>query len=226
MKEAPKRWPYRGRKLSYRAAVEIQERLRDRVLKRWKGPAPRTVAGVDISIKDGRASAAVVVLAFPSMEYVTDATATRPADFPYIPGLLAFREVPVALKAFAKLDQRPDLLMVDGHGLAHPRRFGIACFLGVELDLPAIGIGKSLLVGEHRQPGARRSSQTQLRHEGEVIGKALRTRDGVNPVYVSIGHRIDLESAVRFTLRCSKGYRLPEPIRAAHNRAGSAAAAP
>ncbi len=140
-----------------------------------------------------------------------------------MPGLLAFREMPAIRDAMAKLATAPDLVFVDGHGRAHPRRFGIACMLGVELELPAIGIGKSRLVGAHREPGARKGSRTRLTHEDEIIGYCVRTRDGVRPVYVSIGHRVSLATAVRLTLRCCRRYRLPEPIRHAHMRAGAAA---
>lgn len=216
------RWPYLGRSIDYPEAVAIQDRARRRVRERWRGGEPATVCGVDISVRGGEARAALVVLAFPSLEPVESATATRPADFPYVPGLLGFREVPAILEAFERLATAPELLVVDGHGRAHPRRFGVACHVGVELDLPAIGVGKTLLVGEHREPAARRGSSTRLVHDGEVIGRALRTRGGVRPVYVSVGHRIDLATAERLTLRCAGPYRLPEPIRAAHAAAGGA----
>ncbi len=203
--------------------MRIQRRLAARVVKRntfESLDAVDTVAGVDVSIKRGEARAAIVVLAYPGMELVDQSTAVRPVEFPYVPGLLAFRELPAILDAYEELATQPDLLMVDGHGYAHPRRFGVGCYVGVELDLPAIGCGKSLLVGEHRAPGARRGSRTQLKHKGEVIGTCLRTRDGVKPIYVSIGHRIDLPTAERVALRCARRYRLPEPIRAADRAAG------
>lgn len=203
-----------------REAIALQERLRDRVIRRRTFRRIRLIAGVDVSVRNETSYSAVVVLKFPSLEIVESATAERPVEFPYVPGLLAFREVPVLLDAFRKLTARPDLLLVDGHGYAHPRRFGVACHLGVELDLPSIGCGKSLFVGEHRGPGVRRGSQTPLRHEGEVIGAVLRSRDNVRPIYVSIGHRIDLATAVRIVLRCCTRYRLPEPIRAADHTAG------
>jgi deoxyribonuclease V len=175
---------------------------------------------VDISVKD-RARAAIVVMSFPGLKVVERVTAERPIEFPYVPGLLAFREIPSILDAFARLSTRPDLLLVDGHGYAHPRRFGIACHLGVELDLPSIGCGKSLFVGEHAEPGRRRGSRTPLRREGETIGSVVRTRDGVRPIYVSVGHRIGLAAAVRIVLACCARYRLPEPIRFADMLAGS-----
>ncbi|MCZ6598958.1 MAG: deoxyribonuclease V [Planctomycetota bacterium] len=201
-------------------AVQIQKRLAVRVVRRTTFRRLDTVAGVDISVKNDEARAAVVVLAFPGMEIVETATAVRPIEFPYVPGLLGFREVPAIAEAYEKLAVEPDLLLVDGHGLAHPRRFGVACYVGVELGRPAIGCGKSLLVGEHRDPAARRGSRTRLEHRGEVIGAVLRTRDGVKPIYVSIGHRVDLPTAVKIVLRCARRYRLPEPIRAADRIAG------
>ncbi len=203
-----------------REAIALQERMRDRVIRRRTFRRLQRIAGVDVSVRGERSHSAVVVLAYPGMEVVEFATAERPVEFPYVPGLLAFREVPVILDAFRKLTARPDLLLVDGHGYAHPRRFGVACHLGVELNLPSIGCGKSLFVGEHRDPGAKRGSWAPLRHAGEVIGSVLRSREGVRPIYISIGHRIDLAAAVRIVLRCCTQYRLPEPIRAADHTAG------
>jgi deoxyribonuclease V len=181
----------------------------------------KLVAGVDISIRNEQARAAIVVLRWPELEPVEQATAVRPVEFPYVPGLLAFREMPSILDAFGRLKKRPDLLLADGQGLAHPRRFGIACHLGVELDLPSIGCGKSRLIGEHREPADRRGTRAALRDKGEIIGSVVRTRAGVKPVYVSIGHRIDLAAAVRIVLRSCTKYRLPEPVRCAHRAAGA-----
>ncbi len=202
--------------------MALQRRLAGKVLRERTFGELSSVAGVDIGLRGDTAVAAVVRMAFPSLEVEEVATARRPVDFPYIPGLLGFREVPAIVQAFEKLAEIPDLLLVDGHGLAHPRRFGVACHLGVELDLPAIGCGKSRLIGEFREPGRRRGCRTQLRDRGEVIGHVLRTRDGVRPIFVSIGHRIDLETATRIVLRCGKGYRLPEPTRAADRAAALA----
>ena len=217
--QEPKRWPYRGRLISYHEAVAQQNELRTQIVDEWDQRTVGLIAGVDVGVLRGRASAAVVLLSYPEFEVVESSTATRAADFPYIPGLLAFREVPVVVEAFEGLRQAPDLCLVDGHGRAHPRRCGVACQLGVELDLPAIGVGKTLFVGRHREPATARGSSTRLVHEGDQIGRALRTRANVRPVYVSIGHRIDLASAERWTLRCASRFRLPEPIRAAHNLA-------
>ena len=212
------RWPVRGAPTP-REAMALQERWRGKVVRRRTFGQPRVVAGVDVGVRDDRARAAVCLLSYPALEPLETATAERPVRFPYVPGLLGFREVPCIVEAFEQLGRRPDFALVDGHGLAHPRRFGVATHLGVELDLPTIGCGKSLLVGLHREPGMRRGACTRLVHGGEVIGKVLRTRDGVRPVFVSIGHRVDLDSAVRLVLRCTPRYRLPEPIRAADRAA-------
>ncbi len=206
-------------RLSPREAVVLQRELASRVVRANAFGELATIAGVDTSIRNERVHAAICVFAFPRLELLETRTSIRPVEFPYVPGLLAFREIPALLEAFAKLSERPDFLLVDGHGLAHPRRFGIACHLGVELDLPAIGCGKSLLVGKHREPAERRGSRTRLCHQGEVIGAVLRTRTGVRPVYVSIGHKVDLATAVKLLLACTKGFRLPEPVRAADQAA-------
>ena len=176
----------------------------------------QSVAGVDVSYQDDRACAAVVVLQFPGLQPLEQATAELPLSFPYIPGLLSFREVPGILTALEHLGALPDVLIVDGHGLAHPRRFGLACHLGVLLDLPAIGCAKSILVGESGVLGNEVGSTSELILDGEVLGIALRTRREVKPVYVSIGHGVDLDSAVQTVLASGRGFRLPEPIRRAH----------
>ena len=183
--------------------------------------APRYIAGVDISgaWRGEEATGAVVVLTYPGLLVAEVRTVRIAPPFPYVPGFLSFREIPVLLPAFERLSITPDLLLVDGHGLAHPRRFGIACHLGVLLDVPAIGCGKSLLVGEHDPVPLRRGSWRPVAHRGEVVGAALRTKDGVKPVYVSVGHKIDLKSAVRWTLACATRYRLPDPTRLAHEAA-------
>jgi deoxyribonuclease V len=209
----------RSAALTPREAVARQRELAGRVVRERTFARLRTVAGADTSIRAGRVHAAISVFSYPGLEPLESATAVRPADFPYIPGLLGFREVPALLAAYARLAREPDLLLVDGHGLAHPRRFGIACHLGVELDRPALGCGKTLLVGAHRPPGPKRGARARLVHRGEVVGAALRTRAGVRPVYVSIGHRIDLASALRVVLACATRFRLPEPIRAADRSA-------
>jgi deoxyribonuclease V len=183
---------------------------------------PRLIAGVDISVnrwaKTG--TAAVVVLSYPGLEPVEVKVVTDSLNFPYVPGLLSFREAPLILAACEKLTVTPDLLMVDGQGIAHPRRMGLASHLGLCLDIPTIGCAKSRLCGSHDEPGNERSSYAELLGNGEVIGAVVRTRTGVKPVYVSIGHKIDLPTAIHFVLECCRGYRLPEPTRLAHQAAG------
>ena len=176
------------------------------------------MAGADISFdrRSPELHAAVVVLDAESLEVVEIAGVRAKARFPYVPGYLSFREIPPLLEAFAKLEAVPDLIICDGQGRAHPRRFGLACHLGVLLDLPTLGCAKSRLIGDYREPGPRRGAHTRLRDGGEVIGEVVRTRSGVKPVFVSVGHRVCLETARRTVLRLAVRYRLPEPVRAAH----------
>lgn len=200
-------------------AVAIQNELRRRVERENRLGEICSVAGVDVSTKDvGRA--AVVLLSYPDLTVIETALAERPLGFPYVPGLLSFREAPVVLAAFQKLRQEPDLIMVDGQGIAHPRRFGIASHLGVLLDKPTIGCAKSILVGRGPEPAREAGAWSELKVDGEVVGAVVRTRDGVKPVYVSIGHKIDLPTAIHYVLACARGYRLPEPTRLAHKVAG------
>jgi len=182
---------------------------------------PRLIAGLDISgaSDEGYALAAVVVLSYPRLEIVEIQTARARPPFPYVPGLLSFREISVLFAALDRLTVQPDLLVVDGHGRAHPRRFGLASHLGVLFDIPTIGCAKSLLVGSHGLLREARGSTAVLKHKGEAIGKAVRTRSGVKPVYVSVGHKIDVRSAVRWVLAFATGYRLPEPTRLADQAA-------
>lgn len=193
--------------------------MRGRVLREGALPlsAVRYVAGVDCGFPSQHGGeitrAAVAVLAFPSLEHVEHSVIERPTDFPYVPGFLSFREVPAVLEALSRLQTRPDLLIVDGQGYAHLRGFGIACHLGVETGLPSIGAAKSRLVGSHREPGEKAGSRVPLEYKGETVGAVLRTRDGVAPLYVSVGHRLDLDSAVTWVLACTRGYRLPETTR-------------
>ncbi|MSP67416.1 MAG: deoxyribonuclease V [Alphaproteobacteria bacterium] len=199
------------------AAIALQRTLAGQVERQDRlGPVSR-IAGVDVGFEDaGRSTrAAVVVFAWPGLARITAAVARVPTGFPYIPGLLSFRELPAVLAALDQLAALPDLLLVDGQGIAHPRRFGIACHLGVLIDRPTIGVGKSRLVGTHAEPGQVRGVRRLLRDGTEVIGTVLRTRAGVRPLYVSIGHRIGLATAVRWVLRTGRRLRLPEPVRAA-----------
>ncbi|MCZ6515278.1 MAG: deoxyribonuclease V [Acidobacteria bacterium] len=204
-------------RLTPRRAVELQRRLRESVeFKPFRGKI-RHVAGADIALDSqaGVGYAGVVVFRFPEMEEVERRGATARLTFPYIPGLLAFREVPVLLKAFRKLKIAPDLIFCDGQGTAHPRRFGIACHLGLLLDRATLGVAKSRLVGEFRQPADRSGASSELRDRGEVIGAVLRTRPGTRPVFVSPGHRMDFETALEMTLAVCDGYRIPKPTRVA-----------
>jgi deoxyribonuclease V len=175
----------------------------------------RSVAGVDCAFKQrGHVTrAAVAVLSFPGLELQEYAVAERPTDFPYVPGLLSFREVPTVMAALKKLSQPPDLLLCDGQGYAHPRRFGIACHLGVLTGIPSIGVAKSRLIGTFREPGKDAGRRSWLKDGDEVIGAVLRTKSGVKPLYISSGHLVSLTTAVEFVLRCTLGFRLPETTR-------------
>jgi len=203
--------------------VAIQRRLATRVRTEGDGQTLRLVAGVDAAFsRDGtRVIAGVIVWDIETNEVVEERIATRALRLPYIPGLLSFREMPAILAAVRKLRTTPDVFVCDGQGLAHPRRFGVACHLGVVLDLPAVGCAKSRLIGEHRDPGQRRGSCASLVDRGERVGTVLRTRDGVRPVFVSVGHRIGLPAAERLILDTGAGYRLPEPTRRADQLVGA-----
>lgn len=206
--------------LSPGEARDLQRQLQGRVKVAPSVGQLRWVAGVDVSVKRDKARAAVVVLSFPGLELVEAAVHDQPVSFPYVPGLLAFREGPAVLAALTKLESVPDLLIFDAQGLAHPRRMGLATHLGVLLDLPSIGCAKSRLCGSHTEPGLQKGSWAPLVDGDETIGVVLRTRDHVKPVFVSVGHRVDLEGAVQTVLACCTKYRLPEPTRWAHRVAG------
>lgn len=206
--------------VTYREAAAIQEELRGMLILREDGiPAPiRIVAGADISYDRGSDLffAAVVLMDFPALTLLEEATFSARVSFPYIPGLLSFREGPPLLAAFAKLMQAPDIVFFDGQGIAHPRGLGLAAHLGLILDLPSIGCAKSRLVGSHDQVGEKRGSQAPLVCGEREVGAVVRTWERVRPVFVSQGHRIGLPQAVDLVLSCCRGYRLPEPIRQAH----------
>ncbi|HOK52846.1 MAG TPA: deoxyribonuclease V [Armatimonadota bacterium] len=204
-------------------AVRIQEELRQLVVLRDDFQEIRTVAGVDVGLSKSQdmATGGVVVLSFPDLVVMECASASKPVTFPYIPGLLAFREIPAILAAFEKLTIEPDLLIVDGQGLAHPRRFGIACHLGLLIDRPSIGCGKTRLVGKYEEPGIEPGSSSVLVDDSERVGSVVRTKLRTKPVFVSPGHKINFETAERMVLECAKGYRLPEPVRLAHNLVSS-----
>jgi len=200
-------------------ATEIQERLRAQVIRRDEIGSVRFVAGIDVSHQGekGISRAAVVVLHYPELVLCEQAVAWCRTGFPYLPGLLSFREAPAALKALGKLRQVPDLILCDGQGYAHPRRFGLACHIGLLSSIPSIGVAKTRFWGEHAPVGMERGDWQPLIDKGEVIGAALRTRAGVKPVYVSTGHRISLTTALEYVLHCAPRYRLPEPTRQAHH---------
>ena len=181
----------------------------------------RHVAGTDVGFERGGgiARAAVVVLSFPDLSLVDYAIARRPARFPYVPGLLSFRELPALLAALDRLRVRPDLILCDGQGIAHPRRFGLASHLGVFCGIPSIGVAKSRLTGTHGEPMQRRGAWVPLADQGETIGAVLRTKAHTRPLYVSIGHRVSLPVAVRYVMACTTKYRLPETTRWAHRLA-------
>jgi len=210
--------------LSPSEARAIQHQLAERVISEttFNPGAVRTVAGVDVGIRGGMARAAVVVLRLSDLEPVDCAVDEKPATFPYIPGLLTFREGPAVLGALERLSTWPDLLIFDGQGIAHPRRIGLAAHMGVLLDHPSVGCAKSRLLGAHAEPGETVGDWEPLSDEGEVIGAVVRSRAGVKPLYVSIGHRVDLPTAVALVLRCTRGFRLPETTRYAHRVAGGA----
>ena len=210
-------WP-----TSIQEARDLQERLASQVTRRNEAPVePRYVAGIDVSGKgaDGRVRAAAVVLRWEDMAVVEVRTASTAPSFPYVPGLLAFREAPAVLDVLERLETTPDLILADGQGLAHPRRFGLACHVGLLAGAPTIGCAKSLLVGRYSELAPEQGASADLVHRDEVVGAAVRTRGGVSPVFVSVGHLVDLPAAVRLTLACCRGYRVPEPTRMAHQAA-------
>jgi len=208
--------------LSPREAIELQKQFAYEVIQADKLDEPvKTVAGIDLGydVKNDTSRAVVVVLSFPELELLETSEALLPIQFPYVPGLLSFRETPVAIKALEILKITPDLILCDGQGLAHPRRFGIACHIGLIADVPTIGVAKSILVGRFENLGEARGNTAPLIHRNEQIGVALRTKDKTQPVYVSVGHRISLETAVKYVLECTPKYRLPETTRLADKMA-------
>ncbi|NET63104.1 MAG: deoxyribonuclease V [Moorea sp. SIO1G6] len=196
-------------------AKAIQQQLQPEVISEDQLGEVQYVAGVDVGFEeDGAISqAAVAVLSFPDLQLRENAIARRPTTFPYVPGFLSFREVPVVLDALEKISIIPDLILCDGQGIAHPRRFGLACHLGVLTDIPTIGVAKSRFIGDHEQLPENKGNWQPLRDDGEIIGAVVRTRTRVKPVYVSIGHRISLPTAIDYVLRCTSRYRLPETTR-------------
>ena len=204
-------------------ARELQLELRHKVIKVDRFEPPRWVAGVDVGFEDQGSvtRAAVAVLSFPQLHMVDQAIARQPTRFPYVPGLLSFREIPAIMEALDRLRQTPDLLLCDGQGLAHPRRFGLACHLGLLSGLPSIGVAKSRLIGQHRELPDHKGVWVPLLDQNEVIGAVLRTRLRVKPLYISIGHRVSLASAIHYVLACTTRFKLPETTRAAHHLASA-----
>ncbi|MES9964734.1 MAG: deoxyribonuclease V [Candidatus Sedimenticola sp. 20ELBAFRAG] len=204
-------------------AREIQLQLRQRIITVDRLGSITTVAGVDVGFEDcgNTTRGAVVLLSFPGLKRIDSAIARRPTSFPYVPGLLSFREIPAVLDALEQLKQQPDLLLCDGQGIAHPRRFGIACHLGLLTDIPSIGVAKSRLIGSHREPALEKGSWEPLMDGDERIGAVLRSRTNVSPLYISTGHRICLETAIDYVLACTPQYRLPETTRQAHRLASA-----
>lgn len=200
-------------------AVALQQELRPRIRIEPPVKAPATIAGCDISFNkfEETVYAGIVVLRLDTLETIEEVGVVSSASFPYVPGLLSFREIPSLLEAWQKLRTEPDVVMFDGHGTAHPRRIGIASHAGLFLNRPTFGCGKSVLVGKYEEPAPERGAWSPMMHYRDVVGAALRTKNKVNPVYVSPGHLIDLPTAIDLTLRCDGGYRIPEPTRRTHN---------
>lgn len=210
--------------LTPREAIALQKALRERIRTDLQIGTPAIVAGVDVAYKkaSNESVATVVLLTFPSLELLQSATASMTTPFPYVPGLLSFRELPPILRAFGKIKEKVDLVFIDGHGQAHPRQMGIASHFGLWLKLPTIGIGKSRLCGTFQEPGHTRGSCSDLIYQEQVLGKVVRTRNGVRPIFVSIGYGLPLDECVRWTMAVTPKYRLPEPIRFADRLAGEA----
>lgn len=202
-------------------AIRVQQEFRERLVLRWDNRPVTTIAGVDVSIKTEVARAAIVVLRYPELTPIEAAVEDAPLFFPYIPGLLAFREGPAVLAAWQRLQNKPDLLMFDGQGIAHPRGMGIASLMGLWLERSTIGVAKSRLYGLHSEVGPARGDRVDLLDKStNIIGTVLRTREKTNPLYISPGHLIDVEHATQFVIDCLAGYRLPEPTRWGHKVAG------
>lgn len=201
------------------AAIKLQKKLSNYVIKKSSIRKIRTVGGVDTGYKNNIAKAVISILSYPDLALMASAAAREALSYPYVPGLLSFREGPVVLKALEHLEALPDLLIFDGQGIAHPRRLGIASHMGVLLDLPTIGCAKTRLVGIYEEPKNEAGHYTHLKDKGETIGAVVRTRSRVKPVFVSIGHKIDLDTSIHYVLNCCRGYRLPETTRLAHNLA-------
>lgn len=209
--------PLHAWNLSPEQAIHLQQELAGRIVTEDHLGEVRYIAGVDMALNEEQAHAAIVLLTYPELEVIERHTYEEPIRMPYVPGLLSFREMPALLGAFQKLKQLPDLIMVDGQGIAHPRRMGIAAHLGLWLEIPSIGCAKSLLTGKFDKEALSEEagSWVPLLYKKETIGAVVRTRTRVNPMFISSGHLISLETSIRYVLACCKGYRLPEPTRLA-----------
>ncbi len=205
-------------KVSPQEAIRIQEELRKKLRLRAPQTPFKTVAAADVSYHrtDEKLFASFLIFSYPDLTLLESAAAKGRGSFPYIPGLLTFREAPILLKAFSKLARKPNVILIDGQGIAHPRSMGIASHLGILLDLPSIGCAKSRLFGKELEPGPEQGSFAPLMVEEKTVGMTVRTRTGVKPVYVSPGHRMDMEGSVKMVLSLCRGYRIPEPLRQAH----------
>lgn len=211
--------PLHSWNISPAEAIKIQKKISDKVLIKDTFGQINHIAGADIGYKEGKARAAVVVVDYPQLNEKERVTVQGKITFPYISGLLSFREIPTLLKCFQKLKIDPDIILADGQGIAHPRRLGLASHLGLCLDVPTIGCAKSRLWGKYEEPAMEEGSYEYLSVKGDVIGAALRTRTGVKEIFVSPGHRISLDSSIKIVLNCCKKYRVPEPVRLAHQAA-------
>lgn len=204
--------------ISPKEGIELQKRLIKQIKLAPLKRLPKTIAGADVSYDKGSniLFAGIVVLSFPDMEIIDEVSAVGEVNFPYIPGLLSFREGPVLVEAFRKLETAPDLIIFDGQGIAHPRGLGIASHMGLILNIPSIGCAKTKLCGDYGEPGREKGSCSPLLMKGNEIGTVLRTKSGVKPLFVSPGHLVDIRGSLNLVLTCSKKYRLPEPTRQAH----------
>ena len=218
MAELKHRWD-----LSPSEGIAVQKKLRRLVSKRWNEAEIRTVGGLDVHFPArDRARAVAVVMSFPGLETIETSIIERECSFPYMPGLLSFREIPPLLEAIGRLKSKPDIFLCDGHGIAHPRGLGLASHLGLVIDTPTIGCAKSPLYGKFVMPGPEKGMHSPIKNKKDkTIGYVLRTRDRTRPIYVSVGHRISLRKAVSVVLKCTPKYRIPEPLRLAHRLAGN-----
>ena len=205
-------------KVTPKVAKKIQLKLKKKLVLRKAFGEIKTISAADVSFINGWVYGVVAIFSFPELELIEKAEAKAKSSFPYVPGLLTFREGPILLKAFEKIKNEPDVMLFDGQGIAHPIGFGEASHLGVLLNKPSIGCAKSKLCGEYIEPGKKKGSYSFIKYEGKIIGAALRTRANTKPIFVSIGHKIDLKSAIELVLKCTRTFRIPEPLRFVHTR--------